>query len=145
MYFFDQTSQVATASDVDSWYADITVAHQPTEVISYTLSVGHEIRMGVQSDAIESTYVRPSVSWAIFRQFSLTTGLSYEHDEDRGGDLQGSTGEIYDYLGANIGIGYSRWKRVSMGLSYNFTLRSSDEASRDYTQNMVGFTVSYHP
>lgn len=146
-YFFDQTSRVAPAEDIDAWYADLTVSHQPTEVVSYTLSLGHEIRMGVESDAIESTYARTSASWAIFRHFSLTTGLSFEHGEESGGNLRdpsgGTSGETYDYFGGDIGIGYSRWKRVSMGLSYRFTLRTSDEGSRDYTQNMISLSFTY--
>jgi len=146
-YFFDQTSDVAIAEDVDAWYADITISHQPTEVITYNVSIGHEIRLGVQSDAIESTYARTSASWAVLKQFSLTTGFSYEHGEESGGNLRDpagqANGETYDYFGGDIGIGYSRWKRVSMSLNYRFTLRASDDASRDYTQNMVSFSISY--
>ena len=30
-----------------------------------------------------------------------------------------------------------------LGLNYRFTLRSSDNASREYTQNVVGLNLTY--
>lgn len=146
-YAFDQTSTVMPAEDMDSWYADLTLRHAPTEVLTYTLSIGRELRMGVETDAIESTYFRPSANWGIFKHVSVNTGLSYEHGEESGGSLRGGTteGETYDHLSANVGLGYSPWKRVNVGLSYRFTLRESDEESREYTQNMVSLTLTYRP
>jgi hypothetical protein len=147
-YSFDQTSEVAPAENLSGWYADLTVAHQPTEVVSYRVSIGHEISLGIYSDATERTYARPSISWAIFKQFSLSTGLSYEHGEEKAGNLRnpsaGASGEAFDYLGGNISIGYSRLRRVSMSLNYRFTIRNSDGAGGDYIQNMVGLTITYH-
>ena len=44
--YFQQTSPFVPASTVDSWYADLTVSHQATKFLTYSLSAGHELRLG---------------------------------------------------------------------------------------------------
>ena len=99
IYSFEQTSDIpgVQASDQDAWYADFTVTHQPTEVLSYSLSAGHEIRLGIQSDAIEDYYLRPSATWSIFKNVSFSTSAFYEHGTQAGGRLPGFPAENYDW------------------------------------------------
>jgi hypothetical protein len=144
-YKFDQTSQVIRAEDQDAWYLDLTLTHQPTEVLSYSLSFGHELRPGVQSDLIEDTYARWNGNWNIIKDVNLNTLLSYEHGEQGATTASGSFDETYDWFGGGVGFSYAFMNAASVSLNYRFTLRASDVASREYTQNLVQLQFSYHP
>ncbi len=143
IYDFRQTSDYVRAEDTDSWYADITVSHQPTDILSYSLSLGHEMRMGLQSDLVESTYVRPSISWYIFKNVSLQTGLFYEHGQQKAGQLTAE--DNYDWYGGSINVSHQFHKHLRASLHYRLTFRSADESSREYTQNLVGILLTYTP
>jgi len=140
IYDFSQTSRVIKAEDQNTWYAALTVTHAPTEVISYSVSAGHELRLGIQSDAIEDTYFRPAITWNIFKNVSIQTSAFYEHGSSTGGIR-----ETYDWYGGQLSMSYSPAKRVNLSLSYRLTLRSSDDPSREYAQNLVGLLVAYRP
>ena len=51
-------SKPVQTSDLNTWYADLTLRHEVTRSISYGLSVGHEVQAGFLSDAVEDSYVR---------------------------------------------------------------------------------------
>jgi hypothetical protein len=145
IYDFDQTSVVLPAEDQDAWYVDLTLRHAPTEVVSYSISAGHELRLGIQSDMIDAYYVRPAATWSIFKDVTLNTNLFYEHGSQEGGGLGSLAGEDYDWFGGSIGFGYMPAKRLRLGLNYRATFRSSNLPNRDYTQNVVGLEVTYLP
>ena len=139
------TSGSISTADTRSWYVGLTVTHQMTEVVSYSLSAGHEVRLGVQSDLIEDWYVRPSVEWKIIKNLGLQTLLTYEHGDTGQGNIQGNLTEVYDQFGGGLTLSHAITERVSLGLSYRLTLRSSSAASRDYTQNLVSLVLTYGP
>ena len=149
-YLFEQTSQSIRAVDQDSWYAGLTLSHAVTKALSYSLSVGHELRLGVTADSITDTYVRPSVTWNIIKDVTLTGNLSYEEGRQgfsgQGFTSQGGgTAEHYDWFTAGVGVKYSPMKRVTTSLNYRLTLRSSDVAGLGYAQDLVGLLIAYNP
>lgn len=141
-YLFDQTSQTVPARDQNSWYADVTAVHDLSESVSYSLSFGHELRLGIQSDSVEDWYLRPRVTWKFIKDFSFATYLSYEHGTQ---GLASSTivPETYDYLGVGFTLNHQITKKLSAGINYRLTLRSSDSSSRGYAQNFVGLGATY--
>ncbi|PYJ82956.1 MAG: hypothetical protein DME22_16945, partial [Verrucomicrobia bacterium] len=142
-YQFQQTSQFIRTSDLNSWYAHLAVTHQVSDVMSYSLSAGHEVRHGIQSDAIEDWYVSPSIDWRIVKNAPLKTFLSYEHGKQGAGNRAGNLAERYDWLGAGLGVSYALMKKLTLSLNYRRTLRSSDDSSREYAQNLVGLQLTY--
>ncbi|MCW5556011.1 MAG: outer membrane beta-barrel protein [Verrucomicrobiae bacterium] len=146
LYRFDQTSQFIKADDrSSSWYADLTVTHQPTDILSYSFSAGRERRPGVQSDLIEDTYVRWRGNWGLLKSVTLATSLSYEHGELDGNTVNGNFSETYDWFGGSVGLSYAFMKAASVSLNYRLTLRASDEATREYTQNLIQLQLTYRP
>jgi hypothetical protein len=143
VYYGQQTSQSIPASDQNSWYADLTVNHQATKFLTYSVSAGHELRLGIESDTIEDTYVRPNLTWNFIKNVAIGTSLSYEQGTQGGGQLATTFGQKYDYFGAGFSASYSPMKRLNVSLNYNLTLRSADVDSGKYTQNMVGITFAY--
>jgi hypothetical protein len=140
-----QTSSSVKGGNLTSWYANLTLAHQATDFLSYSLSAGHEIRVGIQSDAIEDSYIRPNVDWNVIKDVTLQTSLFYEHGAEGGGQQASLLEKNYDWYGGGLSLSYSPMKKVRLSLNYRLTLRSSNVASREYTQNMVGLQIAYTP
>jgi Putative beta-barrel porin 2 len=140
-----QTSSSVKGGNLASWYANLTLAHQVTDFLRYSLSAGHEIRAGIQSDAIEVSYIRPSVDWKVIKDVTLQTSLFYEHGAEGGGQQASLLEKNYDQYGGGLNLSYSLTKKVRISLNYRLTLRSSNVASREYTQNLVGLQMTYTP
>jgi hypothetical protein len=154
IYQFESTSEsafgISTAPairtrDLNSWYADLTVRHQITDVVGYSLSAGHQVRLGIQSDVIENWYVRPSVDWRIIKDLSFQTFLTYEHGDSGEGNLQGNLSETYDWFGGGLSLSRPITDRLVLGLSYRLTTRTSSIEARGYTQNLVSLQLTYQP
>ena len=143
IFQFQQTSTNIQTSGLNSWYADLNITHQITDAIGYTLDAGHEVQTGIQSDAVEDWYVRPAIHWDIIKNVNLNTSLSYEHGKQGAGNVAGNLTETFDWLGGDVGVSYSILKKLSVGLDYRLTLRSSTIANDEYTQNMITLSLTY--
>jgi hypothetical protein len=132
-------------SDLNSWYADLTVSHEASEAVSYSFSAGHEIRLGIESDVIEDWYIRPNIKWTIIKDLRLNTSLLYEHGNQGAGNVSGNLTETYDHYGGGLVISYPLMKMLMVSLNYRLTLRSSDIPDRGYAQNLVGLRFTYRP
>ena len=140
-----QTSTSVKGGNLASWYANLTLAHKVTDFLSYSLSAGHEISPGIQSDAIEDSYIRPSVDWNVIKDVTLQTSLFYEHGSEGGGQQASLLENNFDWYGGALSLSYSPMKKVKISLNYRLTLRSSNVASGEYTQNLVGLQITYTP
>src|ERR1035441_3533369 len=90
-------------------------------------------------------YIRPNLTWSIIKNVALNTSLFYENGSEYGG-LQSSLQESsYDWYGGGLSLSYSPTKKLRLSLNYRLTLRSSNVASREYKQNMVGLQIDYTP
>jgi hypothetical protein len=142
VYDFRQTSLFVLATDMDSWYADVTIRHQPREAISYSISVGHELRLGLQADAITAWYVRPNINWQMTQRISVQPLFFYEHGS-QGPGLGFPNGEDYDWYGTGISANASITSKLRATLSYRLTLRSSNVDLRSFDQNIVTLGLTY--
>lgn len=143
LYDFTQTSVLIPAMNEDTWYADLELSHALTDSLSYSLGAGHELRLGIQADVVEDWYVRPRVNWAFIKNWTLGASFSYENGKLGNSDLLGVTAEHYEWNGFTFGLSRSVTSKLSVELHYRLTVRSSDFAAREYTQNAVGIGVSY--
>jgi len=73
----------------------------------------------------------------------LSTSFSYEHGKQGEGNVLGNLTENFDWFGAEMDAGYSIMKKLSVGLHYRLTLRSSNIQNNEYTQNVIGFSLTY--
>jgi len=143
VYDFDQTSRFIPAVNQTAWYADLTLTHALSDAVSYSLSAGRELALGTYGDTIEDWYIRPNVSLRIVRNLALNTYLSYEHGTQGLGYISGNLAETYDWLGWGLGLSYPIMKKLTVGLNYRLTLRTSNSPSREYAQNVVGLQLTY--
>jgi len=147
LVFFDssQTSAAIRAQNLASWYGDLTLAHKATDFLNCSLSAGREIQPGVESDAIADYYVRPSLNWDLIKHVTLQTSLFYEHGAEGAGQEASLTESSFDWYGSSLSLSYSPMKEIKISLNYRLTLRSSNVATREYTQNLVGLQFAYIP
>lgn len=144
LYDFQQTGPVRAPDNQTAWYFDVTATHQPSEAISYSFSVGHELGLGMETALNETWYVRPNVNWNIIKRLGIQTGLFYERGT-QGSNLDGRLAETYDYYGGSLSLSHAITKQLSLSLSYRLTFRDSDYASRTYSQNVIGLRLTYLP
>ena len=144
-YDFKQTSTTIQTANLSTYYLDLTISHDATEVISYSFSAGRSVQLGVYADVIELWYARPNITWRFFKNISLNTGLSYEYGNEGVGDISGGQAQTYNWLSGNIGVDWPFMKRLSLGLNYRITFRESDLPDNGYTQNVIGLSLTYRP
>jgi len=144
-YEFQQTSLIIPAQNLDTWYFGVIATHNITEAVSYSLNAGHEVRLGIESDLIEDWYFRPNINFRIIKNLTFTTSLSYEHGKLAGARLGGLQAETYDWYGGGLSLAFSIVRNLTVSLNYRLTLRASDVATREYTQNLVGLLLTYTP
>jgi hypothetical protein len=137
------TGESIQTQDLNTWYADLTVSHEVSKSATYGFSAGHEIRLGVLSDVIEDYYFRPTITWTMVKDVSLSTTPFYEHGTQGAGNVTGNLSENYDWYGGALVASYPLMKRLLLSLSYRLTLRSSNIPTREYAQNLVGLRLSY--
>jgi hypothetical protein len=145
-YKFDNNSNTNIAtSDQNSWYAGISLNHRLSDGVAYSLSAGHQMQLGVESDLSESWYFRPSIQWSIIKDWDFVTAFFYEHGKQGVGNVRGNFKENYDWYGGELSLNHPLTESFSLAFNYRLTLRSSDQPDSGYTQNVVGFTLIYHP
>jgi Putative beta-barrel porin 2 len=150
---FQQTSQQLQTSNLNSWYLDLNISHQITTAIKYTIDVGHNIGLGLQSDATEYSYANAGVTWNFIKNFSLQPTFGFQHGKQGIGStpigplnpVLISQEEIYDWYSAGLAFNYELTKRFTVSCSYQFTSRTSSLPDRGYNQNIIGIQISYHP
>ena len=142
-YYFQHTSQSIQTSDQGSWYADLLITHQMTEAVSYMLDAGHNVSLGIQSDAIEQNYVTLGVTWNIIKDLTLKTTFSYQRGNQGQGNVAGNLTETYGWYNGNLNLSYPIMKKLTASLSYRLTLRSSNIPLNEYTQYLVGLMLTY--
>ena len=111
--------------------------------VSYSFSAGHEVTPGIYGDTIEDWYVRPTLTLRIIRNLPLNTSFSYQNGSQGIQLAPGSLTENYDWFTWSLGFNYQLTKRLTAGLNYWLTLRTSNDASREYAQNLVGLQLNY--
>ena len=144
-YQFQQTSVSNRTASPNSWYGSLNLTHQPRESLSYSLEAGHEVRLGVQSDLVEDWYVRPSITWKFIKNLNFVTGLFYEHGNQGLGSISGNLADNYNWYGGQLSLQQTLTSRLTLGLVYRYTARSSTAPNNEYKQNLVGLQLTYHP
>jgi hypothetical protein len=130
-------------ADTKSWYGNVTLSHDVTRFLSYSLSAGHEIQMGVESDAIAVSYLRLASTWKIIKNLDLHGSFSYEHGQQGIGNVSGNLTEIYDWYNGGLDLSHQITSRLRMSLNSRVAFRASSADALEYTQVMVGLQMVY--
>ena len=150
-FSFDPRGADDPVQDPQTYYWSLEARHRLNEQITHTLSAGHELRLGIQSDYEELNFVRYFIDWKLFENIGLQTQISYENGAYPRVDLNGRPnpagvfldGEDYNRLNAWIGFSYKLMEKVTATAAYRHLLKTSDIDFRNYSQNSVLLTLTY--
>ncbi|MGD0261298.1 MAG: outer membrane beta-barrel protein [Verrucomicrobiota bacterium] len=145
IYQGEQTSQYGIpAVNQNAWYADLTVRHDISDAVSYSLSAGHELTPGIYGNTIEDWYISPAINLQIIKNLTLNTNFSYKNGSQGLQTTPGAPTENFDWLTWGLGLSRPLMKRLTIGLNYRLTLRTSNYAANEYTQNLVDLKFTYN-
>jgi hypothetical protein len=141
-FSFQSRSNQQPAPDASGYYVDLKLAHRLNDVVAPSLDVGREIRLGINSELLDLWYARPRIDWRLFEQVHLDTRLTFESGTDKGSSAL-HINEEYTLLGGGIGAGYQILEKVSLRLDYDYSVKDSDVAARDYHMHRIQLGVQY--
>lgn len=125
-------------SDYESYYAYARI-RQETRLFSHMLTAGREHVLGDNANNLRTTYVRYSISSPVVTHVDLGADLSVNFAEEFGGTFE----EDFTYYGAGFRIGYQFHKFWRADLGYEFRLKESNLALRDFHRNRVTLAAAY--
>jgi hypothetical protein len=142
-YYFFQTSHTVEAFDQYSVYGELTATHHITDQITYSVSAGHELRLGTEADAIKDWYLRVNGEWIVVHDLKFSPYVSLKSGKQGQANPQGTFVENFNWIATGFRLTEPVYKGLSVGLAYRLTLRGSSIPDRAYTQDFVGATVAY--
>jgi hypothetical protein len=125
-------------SDYESYYVYARVG-QETRLFSHSLTAGREHALGDNANNLRTTYVRYSISSPVVTHVDLGADLSVNFAEEFGGTFE----EEFTYYGAGFRVGSQFHKFWRADLGYEFRLKESNLASRDFHRNRVTLALTY--
>lgn len=137
---FSNDGSIDDSSNGSAPYGYLLLAHRINASISQTISVGHELQLGVNSNYITLNYVRHTANWNIIRGLLLATEAFYETGDDSG---DGPDSENIQRYGGAVTLAYQLTPHVTLGLRYQYIQKQSDLPGRDYKQNSVTLDATY--
>ncbi len=138
-YDFDRTGTVGPTPDQESYYAGLGTVHKLGQNFVHSLKGGRELQLGIASDALELWTVRYQADWKISQHMTVSPRLFFE----RGRELKTTGAEKYDRLGAGLALSQQLSEKLRAAIGYNFIVKDSDLALRNYRQNSVTLEVTY--
>jgi hypothetical protein len=125
-------------NDYETYYGYARI-RQVTRFFSHSVAAGREHLLGNNANNLRTTYARYSVSSPVLAHFDVEANLSVNVAEEFGGTFD----EKFTYYGAGFRVGSQFHKYWRADLSYEFRLKESDRASRDFHRNRVTLSVTY--
>jgi hypothetical protein len=130
--------------DVSTWYAQFRWRHRVNPWLTYTLSAGREVRLGIYSEYEEQWAARWTADWEFLRKTGLRTWVSYEDGEqppqsyDRGTELVLLLGREYRRWGVGLEARREILARLQATVAYRFYDRTGRSGTgSDYTSHAV--------
>ena len=142
---FDGGGLTQDSSNIDGYYANLSIIHTLNNYFSHRVALGHEAQLGTLSNFTTVNYVRYSWNWDVLNRVSVGGDGSFEDAQESGGifaeDIQRYTAGIY--------LSYALTKKLGVGMHYRYTKRDSTGgsvlggSSLDYYENRVGVDFHY--
>jgi len=81
--------------------------------------------------------VSGSVSSNVLKRVNIDASVYFSRGEYEG------NGRTDNFFGSNMGLSYDLMENVKASLSYNFSLKDSDEGTNEYVKNVISAGVGY--
>lgn len=126
-------------TDYESYYAYARV-RQETRLFTHSLTVGREHLLGDNANNLRTTYGRYSISSPVVEHVELGANLSINFAKEFGGIFE----EEFTYYGAGLRVGWLFHRFWRSDLGYEFRLKESEVALRDFHRNRVTVSLTYN-
>ena len=125
-------------SDYEDYYAYGRI-RQETRLFWHSLTIARENLLGGNANNLRTTYGRYTISSPVVANLELQANLSLNFAEEFGGTFR----ENFTYYGAGLRAEWQFHKYLRAVLSYEFRLKESDLALRDFHRNRVTLAANY--
>jgi len=148
-YDFDPPGEPLTEEDLSTWYARLDWRHRLNKWLTYTVSGGREVQLGIYSYYELYWFARWIGDWTVLKKTSLRTSIGYEDGEqppqayDQDGSLVLLFGQDYERFRFDVQVGRELLPRLEAQLGYRFYYRLGDTTRNDYTQHAVTLGAAY--
>ena len=129
--------------DNTTWLAETRLFYKLTRKTMLSGKILREVRDSASDDGsteYENTTVGVGVKQKVLRQLTLSGSLDYtakEYDENADGDERSD-----DVYSAELGAEYTFNDWLTAGLNYTFKDKQSNFEDKEYTENIVGLSLS---
>lgn len=132
----------AVQSAPSYYYVQIGINHRLNQYISYSLSGGRSTSLAVSASQTPLYFINWATSWAVLRSTTLSTTLQFNQGSQ---GTWGSTarGETFEQYVAGISLGHKVTRKLTGSVGYQAALRNSDQADRDYVNNMFNLNLQW--
>ncbi|MGO8763551.1 MAG: hypothetical protein ACLQSR_00265 [Limisphaerales bacterium] len=148
---FSSPSTAGGNSTLNSYYVSLAVSQQLTDFISQSLQINHSVQPGINqgSGYVEQFTTGYSANWQLTRRINVGVSGSYVDGQQPfvEGYLFGifpiETIEQYQEYSGGLQASWQFTDHLEGSLSYTHSLRNSNLADRDYSDNNVSFQLNY--
>jgi hypothetical protein len=141
-FSFDALPGHPPIPNTSGYYLSANLSHRLNDVISFSIAAGRQITLGINSELLDLWYARPIIDWHLFEKFHLDTHFVYENGIESGTTVLVAN-ESYTLLGGGIGTGCQLTEKLLLGLVYDYSVKDSNLAQRNYHQNKVLLQLQY--
>ncbi len=132
-------SEISSAPDsVNDFYAELSANHQLNQYMDHRLALGREAKSGAEAELVTYWYARYLNNWRFSQHATLHTSLLYENGRERSG-----VAEKLWRAGGSLGVTVPLSRKLNVTGQYQLIYKNSDQANRDYLQNLVALELHY--
>jgi hypothetical protein len=136
--FVPESEGNVSGGDLSGGYGQASITHRLNQYVSYSLTGGRILSLSLYGSASDMYFASLGANWNILHKVSLATSFLYYH-----GTATSSYSETYDQYGPQVTLSRPLTRKLSSSLSYQFYLRDSNQANRNYTVNLVSLNLNY--
>jgi opacity protein-like surface antigen len=134
-------------SGISAPSVSVGINHRINDALQQSLTAGREFIPGITSNYTDRIYVNYTPSWRATSLFNIAPQLWWESLQDSnataGGISTAPVDETSTRLGAGLAISFALTEHAKVNLSYNYVMKSSNQRSLDYYQNLVSLGLGY--
>ena len=134
---FDSSGTIQDSSEFRGFTGQLGIRHVLNSRASHELRASQGRDLGLGSNFYDITALSYAIDARLQRRVTLHGKVTYEHS--RASIVGGETAERYI---AYLGAGFQLAREWSGSLGYTLSLKDSNLAGRDYTQNRMTFQLS---
>jgi hypothetical protein len=138
VYSPESSGAATTSGDFTGIYGQLDITHRVNQYVAYTLSGGRTINGAYYGGSIDRYFARWQANWQILQKVSLGTSFNYEN-----GTELSIGGETYSQYGPGISLSRVITTKLTGSIGYQYYLRDSNVAGRNYTLQVVSLNLNY--